>query len=297
MLLRRHAYRLVVSSGPPHSCHVAAAAAVRGRGVPYWVDMRDPWIGRGDVEDRRAGLIQSLAARLERWVFRTGALVLTNSSPYAAGLRDVYPGLVVETIPNGVDVEKLPAGPPPEPYPEVTLAHVGTIYLKRDVGTVVSAIRRAQELRGGPPARLRLVGSVAEPYRTQVLRQVREAGLEDAVELTGRLPRPQALDILRRSTFAVVLAQAQRIQVPGKLYECVAMGVPTIVITEPDSATAEAGRAIGAFVFADGDVEGVARLLASSRPGEVSASLAGGDELSYQARTGSLEALMRRRLT
>jgi glycosyltransferase involved in cell wall biosynthesis len=258
--------------------------------------MRDPWIGRGAVEDARAGLIQALAARLERWVFATGHLVLTNSAPYAAGLRDLYPGLAVETIPNGVDVEKLPSGPPPEPYPELTLAHIGTIYLKRDVGTVVAAIRRAQELAGGSPAHLRLVGSVAEPYRSQVLRQVREAGLEDVVELTGRLPRPEALDILRRSTFAVVLAQSQRIQVPGKLYECVAMGVPTIVITEPDSATAEAGRAIGASVFADGDVDGVARLLASSRVGEVAAPRVGRDELSYEARTESLEELMRRQL-
>jgi glycosyltransferase involved in cell wall biosynthesis len=294
-LLDEGGFDLVVSSGPPHSAHVATALVARGRSVPHWVDMRDPW-GHFHIEgDSRTALVRYLHARLEGSVFAGADLVLTNSDPYAAHLRSLYAGLPVQTIPNGVDLARLPTGTP-EPFPELALAHVGSIYLGRDVGTVLKAMRFAADTSDGRPLRLRLVGGIGEPHRSRVFRQVRDNGLEDVVELQGRLPRPEALEILRRSTFAVVLAQGQPLQVPAKLYECIALGLPTIVVTEPDSATASEGRRIGALVFGEGDHEALGRLLAEARDRPPKVDLRQREALSYAGRTRTLRELLEARL-
>jgi isocitrate lyase len=59
----------------------------------------------------------------------------------------------------------------------------------------------------------------------------------------------------------VVLAQDQELQIPAKLYESVAMGVPTLVLARADSAAAAEGRRLGVMVRDPNDVEGVARVL------------------------------------
>jgi glycosyltransferase involved in cell wall biosynthesis len=294
-LLSSRRFDLAISSGPPHSGHLVAAAAARGRSVPYWVDMRDPWGDFLVADDSRTPLIRRLHCGLERWVFGGARLVLTNSEPYADALRKSYPALTVRTVPNGVDLERLPTDDP-EPLPGVNLAHVGSIYLGRDVGPVLAAMSYAADLDRAVPATLHLVGNIVQPHRTRVMRQVSEQDLEDQVRLVGRVPRGEALDILRRCTYAVVLAQGQPLQVPAKLYECVALGLPTIVITEQDSATASEARKMGALVYSDDQARALGETLADARSDAVRAELAAPSELSYAARTEILKAILRAEL-
>ena len=85
--------------------------------------------------------------------------------------------------------------------------------------------------------------------------------MESYVEMLGLLPRARALSVVSRSRLAVVLAQHQELQIPAKLYESVAMGVPTLVIAPGGSATAVEGRRLGAVVCDADDVEGITCLL------------------------------------
>ncbi len=85
--------------------------------------------------------------------------------------------------------------------------------------------------------------------------------MESYVETLGVLPRAQALHVVSRSRLAVVLAQQQEVQVPAKLYESVAMGVPTLVVAPAGSASAVEGHRVGAVVCDSDDVAGIAALL------------------------------------
>jgi hypothetical protein len=49
--------------------------------------------------------------------------------------------------------------------------------------------------------------------------------------------------------------------VPSKLYESVVMGIPTLVIAGPDSASAREGQRVGAFVAAPDEVDRIALIL------------------------------------
>ena len=47
-LLREQAYDAVITSGPPHSVHLAGTLACVGRRNLLWLDMRDPWAGMAE---------------------------------------------------------------------------------------------------------------------------------------------------------------------------------------------------------------------------------------------------------
>jgi len=67
--------------------------------------------------------------------------------------------------------------------------------------------------------------------------------------------------VVSRSRLAVVLAQEQELQIPAKLYESVAMGIPTLVVAPAASAAGVEGNRLGALVRESGDVEGIAGVL------------------------------------
>jgi glycosyltransferase involved in cell wall biosynthesis len=141
---------------------------------------------------------------------------------------------------------------------------VGTLYGGRDLGPVLRALRvlldRHPEV-ARDSTKLRHAGQVEARQAEAIKRDVAELSLGNYVELRGVLPRADALGLLARSRVAIVLAQDQDCQIPAKLYECVALGIPTLVVAPLESATGREAVRLGASLAAPDDVEGIARLL------------------------------------
>jgi glycosyltransferase involved in cell wall biosynthesis len=242
--------------------------ATIGTGVRRLVDLRDPWAGALPKiwdSDLRLGsrTFRALSPILERLALKTADGVITNTSQLAEALAARYPDVPFVYVPNGVDPESFPP-PVSRPYPGLGVAHAGTLYAGRDLEPVVRALRifldrHPDAARAG--SKLRIAGVVEAGHARVFYRAVAAAGMESHVEVLGRLPRAQALTMLSRSRLAVVLAQHQEHQIPAKLYESVAMGVPTLVVAPAGSATAVAGDRLGAMVRDSGDVDGIACVL------------------------------------
>jgi glycosyltransferase involved in cell wall biosynthesis len=266
-LIRRFEPHVVVSSGPPHSAHLVAAIATIESSARWLIDLRDPWAGpftKAWESDPtlRTWVFRGIVSRLERAAFRTADGVITNNLRLAEALAVKYPEAVVTCVPNGVDPERLPR-PADDPYPGLGIVYAGTLYGSRDLGPVVRALRIFFEHHPAAAcagSKLRIAG-LAEPRHALALRKVvAEAGLGQHVEVLGRLGRAQALEVVSRSRLAVVLAQEQELQVPAKLYESVAMGIPTLVLATAGSAAVEGSR-LGALVCDPSDMEGIACVL------------------------------------
>jgi glycosyltransferase involved in cell wall biosynthesis len=189
--------------------------------------------------------------------------IMTNTTHFTEALAARYPDLPVVCVPNGVDPDGLPpAGV--NPYPGLGIACAGTLYGGRDPGPVVRALglfleRHPEAARVG--SKLRIAGEVEALHARALHEAVVAAGIGPHVEVLGRLPRADALDVVSRSRLAVVLAQGQDLQVPAKLYESVAMGIPTLVVAETDSASGIEGDRVGAVVRDPADIAGIASLL------------------------------------
>jgi glycosyltransferase involved in cell wall biosynthesis len=263
-LLRRAPPDLVISSGPPHSAHIVARAALAGTRVPHIVDLRDPWVAGNVCEDgHRANSRMRLLGALERNVLANATCMIATTRELADVLKSHYRRADVRWIPNGVDPELISAIDP-DPYPGLSIAHIGTLYLGRDLGPVLLALSRF--LRRNPAAAaagtaLRVAGFVAADRGKAFASQVREQGLQEFVHVLGPLEHRDAIAVLNRSSLAVVLAQQQPLQVPAKLYEAVGLSVPTLVIAEPDSASAREGERIGALVAAPEETERICSIL------------------------------------
>jgi hypothetical protein len=173
--------------------------------------------------------------------------------------------------------------------------HLGTVYFNRDPRPVIRAFGRfptANPAAAGA-AVLRFVGFVAPEFRGSLEAEVRRLGLDGRVELVGVVPRERALALLARSSMALVLAQGQHHMVPAKLYEAVGVGVPTMVVTETDSATGREAARLGAAVHAAEDLEGMAATMALVRDGGWPAPRAPRETVDHAHLAAALEEILR----
>jgi hypothetical protein len=259
---------VVVSSGPPHMAHVAAWLATRGKRVRWFVDLRDPWAGPVDKawqaqRDRGSRIAEAITSSAERLVLRSAAGVFTPTKELAAALTARYPHVAVRWIPNGADAEALPARSA-QPFRGLGIAHLGTLYGGRDPAPVLRALRlffdRFPEARRDGTM-FRHAGPEEPAHAAATRGVIEELDLGEHVTMQRPLARPAALDLLARSGLAIVLAQDQDHGVPSKLYESVVMGIPTLVIAGPDSASAREGQRVGAFVAAPDEVQRISLIL------------------------------------
>lgn len=296
-LIQEHDYAAVITSGPPHSAHIAGALACIGHPGLFWADMRDPW-GTTIEKKRAKAQFDSIALRvpypwLERAVFRHVYRIVANTAAAADHLRKHYPNKHVSFVPNGIDPERLPPRAT-EKFDGCAISYVGTLYLGRDLTEMVHAmqafVERHPEARG--KLTLHVAGSMDAPNEAAFWREVNGAGLVNMVKVYGRVPGAKALEIINKSHLTLVLAQDQELQVPAKLYECVAMGVPTLAIAEPGSAAEREARRIGGLTCEPEDVAGMTSVLERVWNGDVSTTPPI-STISYETISRQMEALLR----
>lgn len=299
-LLRDQKFDVVITSGPPHSAHFAGLAATLGRGEQFWIDMRDPWSLTYQISAADDWFVRAerfVLRRMERVVFPRAARVIVNTPQFALALRDAEPDLDVTCLPNGVDPELLT----PRDVSLVeqgSIAYVGTLYYGRNLSSVCAAMRML--LNDKPEAAASLKLNVAGPMDSAHQRRFEEdiaaADLTSVVNIHGLLPRAQAIELLSRSSLALVLAQDQPMQVPAKLYESVALGIPTLVIAEETSAAACEARRIGAMTLDGADVEGLRSLFENMLAGQLRTRIEPKTPIDYARLAEEWDALLRESL-
>jgi len=299
-LLREQKFDVVISSGPPHSAHFAGLAATLGRDAQFWMDMRDPWsvTPRFGAHDEDLARVERLVLRqMERLVFPRAARVIVNTFQFERALAVSEPDIAVTCLPNGVDLEHVPARNAVE-VRRGSVAYVGTLYFGRNLTSVCAAMRRILNDKPEAAANLRLdvAGPMDEPHRRKFQDEIEAAGLTSVVKIHGSLSRAQALQLLRRSHLALVLAQGQPMQVPAKLYESVGLGVPTLVIAEDTSAAACEARRIGAMTVDNADVDGLQSLFEDLLAGGIPTTIQPRTPITYAHLAQQLDGLLRESL-
>ncbi len=265
-ILREFRPSIIVSSGPPHTAHLAVLLGTLGSRTPWLIDLRDPWAG--PVMDawraepfERSWIGRNTIARLEKLAFRSAAGLLTNTPELAAALSSIYPTLQSTAIFNAVDLERLP--PPTRcPFPGLAITYAGTLYGHRDLQPVLEALRLFLDRHPSARAstRLRVAGNVETRHGDSLQESISLLGLAEHVEILGRLSASDALTLVSRSGLSVVLAQDQPLQVPAKLYESIGMRVPTLVVGSRNSAAGREAERVGAAVREPHDTVGIVEL-------------------------------------
>lgn len=230
---------VIVSSGPPHSAHLAARTLARRFGVPFVVDLRDDWAGN-PLFASRAPWRDPIDRRLERRTLRrtAGIVVVSGSARDMYARRYAQIARRIHVIPNGFDPEDMPPGigehAPPARGEPVRFLHAGSLrYRQRDPGPFFEAFGRVA--RTDPTLVLHLLGSVS-PSNVD---RARAAIPRQNLSIDGFVSHDEALRRMAEADVLVVissLAEAGAGTMTGKIFECLALMRPILLISPPGPA-------------------------------------------------------------
>ncbi len=258
-LLASDPFDAVVTTGPPHSVHLAGRALARRHRLPWLADFRDPWTGIDYYEMLpMTALAKKLDAALETMVLRDASAVTVVSDSMRRRLEGRARN--IQVIPNGFDPADF-TNDPVEPEPGFTLCYTGNLNEARNPVALWRALAALNAHEKMPDLRIRIVGNV-DPA---VLASAREYGVGGMVEAAPYAEHARAVRLMQGSTLLLLVIN----RVPGaggittgKLYEYVASGRPVLGIgpVAGDAAAVLRGAKAGCM-FDYEDAAGVAELL------------------------------------
>ena len=253
---RQNDVAAVLASGPPFSVLVAGQAVARGLGVPLVADMRDGW------RDNPAAWYPSAAARrralqAELAVLAAAAVVLTTSPRTASEALELG-GRDVRVLPNGFDSADIVPWAPQEGGP-LRLVFMGKMYGRlTEPWQLFEALARVAAKRPDLEVRLEIVGDAGEQIRAAAERH----GLSSIVDFAGYLPHAEAVARVASSDVALTIIADRpgaKAMISGKLFEYLAVGLPTLALAPVDGDAARLITSLDAgWSVAPHDVDAIA---------------------------------------
>jgi glycosyltransferase involved in cell wall biosynthesis len=267
-LLRWGGFDLVYFSTTVFSAMGLGPRWKRRFGVPYVIDLQDPWVS--DYYDRtgvrppggwwKYRLSQWLARRAEPPAVRGAAHIISVSPAYPQDLQARYRGLPADRF------TVLPFGAPEADADLVRRSGLGHtifdpadgcrhwVYLGRGGADMARPLRglflALQALRQSRPEGLRLrlhfVGTsyASGPRAERTVEPIaRECGVADLVsEQTGRVPYLEGLALLQSSDAVLLVGSDDAGYSPSKVFPCILAGRPLLAVVHEASLAGEVVR-------------------------------------------------------
>ena len=296
-LVREHGIDVVVSTSPPGSTHLIAAAIARATGIRWVADLRDSLVAhahrRADTTATRAKA--ALHGQVARLVASRANAITCVSEAISEETRALAPSGPVVTIPNGADFDDV-AGLERGPSERFRITHAGSFFGRRDPRPFLEALAGS-----GLDVVARFLGDFRE--RDRVWAETLDLG--DRLELRPYAPRLESLALQRDSEALLLLIPDAggrgKGVLSGKVFEYVAVGRPILAAVPPDGAAAELIRETGAGIVAPpDDVDAIRAALTTLHDrwrvdGLPDVELAGDwrDRLSRRTRVEEMAAVLR----
>jgi glycosyltransferase involved in cell wall biosynthesis len=257
----------ILTTGPPHSTHLAGAALQALTGTPWVADFRDPWTDINYYQELpHTRWAQWLDAALERLVLLRARAVTTVSPSW----RDLLSRKVQKNgrssrrfsvVQNGFDTDDIPRSPARPAADAFELTHVGSLYASRNPEALWRALRRLLDMHDSMTLRVRLVGSV-DP---NVSRSLEAHGLMSITTHVPYVPHAEALTYMRQAGLLVLSIESfpeANGMMTGKIYEYLASGRPVVGIGPPGGDAAALLRTTeGGRLFGQNEVAGLAHFI------------------------------------
>jgi glycosyltransferase involved in cell wall biosynthesis len=248
-IVREHAIDVVVSTSPPPSTHLIAAAIARATGARWVADLRDSLVAhahrRSDTLGTRAK--SSMHARVARLVAARADAITCVSEAISEETRALGPRGRVVTIANGCDFDDV-AGLERRPSDRFRLTHTGSFFGRRDPRPFLQALHDSE---------LDVVARFLGDFRPADRAWAESLELGDRLELLPYASRAESLALQRDSEALLLLIPEAdgrgRGVLSGKVFEYVAVGRPILAAVPPDGAAAGLIRETGAGVVAPPD--------------------------------------------
>lgn len=230
---------IVIATGGPWTNFVVGRTLSRRLGCPLILDYRDPWTFN-PYYSFGLRFLNERARRLEQALCRTASRVITNTDELRGRLCVEYPEIEDKciAISNGFDAAILgfEAGnldyvAEQQPVTGYELCHFGTVYGKRTPLKLFQALSELSQAGAVKPEQLRLrfVGAWDSTDETC-------NNLAQGLEIQGLLKREPpmshrlCIEHMKKASVLLVVQPESPLQVPGKIYEYIAVGRPLLLV-------------------------------------------------------------------
>lgn len=257
----------ILTTGPPHSTHLAGAALQWMTGTPWVADFRDPWTDINYYQELpHTRWARWLDEALERMVVRRAQAVTTVSPTWRdllarkTSVRSPEPERF-SVVENGFDEADIPSTPALPSAEAFELTHVGSLYASRNPEPLWRALQRLRANEAVPDLRLRLVGTVD----SNVWQSLDRHGLSAITEHVPYVPHTEAVTYMRQAGLLILSIEdfpAADGMMTGKIYEYLASGRPVVGVGPPDGdAAALLRKTKGGRFFDRNDGAGLAQFV------------------------------------
>lgn len=233
---KRKKFDLLYATGEPYSAYFTAWTLSRFTGVPYVLDMRDPWTLSPYRSERRSNWRKSIERWMEKKVLsECRACIFANHSLdlYA----EKYPQWAEKFhyLPNGFDASDFD-GVVPKKFDKFTIVHSGTFLPGyRTADTFLLGLRALLDKQPDLAEQLQVmfVGKIGEERHL-----IADLQLEKIVHQTGYIPHHESIAYLKGADALLLVGGEHRWEETGKVYEYLATGKPIVALSNPEGAAA-----------------------------------------------------------
>ncbi|MBL7800071.1 MAG: glycosyltransferase family 4 protein [Chitinophagales bacterium] len=237
--LTQHPVDAIVSTGPPHSCHLIALGVKEEFGLPWIVDYRDQWT---QIDFYKELNLTWLADRrhksLEKKVLDTCDVITPIGKTMAEDLKQISTTRT-EVITNGFD-ESDKADLSLTLDEKFTITYIGTMNNARDPKVLWKALKALKE-ENHPLINDVEVKLVGKP-EASVQQSVQELGIEALVNYVGYVKHAEALRMQNQSQVLLLVINNtwnNKSILTGKIFEYLASNRPILCIGPKDGDAAE----------------------------------------------------------
>lgn len=254
----------IVSTGPPHSCHLIAYGAHKKYGTPWVVDYRDPWTQIDYFDDLGlTALARKRHTHLEKKVLNSCNLIINVGYRNAEDLSELTDNKRV-VITNGYDDADLDTTKGTLDK-EFSIVYIGTMNDSRNPIVLWQVLRELAHERHPimDHVKVRIVGKPENVIK----QSVDYSGLSDYVDFTGYVSHGQA--VLYQNSARVLLLVINKTSnnksiLPGKIFEYMASERPILCLGPSDGDSARILKNCGHnSVFDYEDIEAVKEFILS----------------------------------
>ncbi|MGB0375716.1 MAG: hypothetical protein ACPGC5_00820 [Flavobacteriaceae bacterium] len=258
-LLSEQKISYLITTGPPHSTHLAGLQLKREFDLEWWADFRDPWT---DLFYNKSFYRQPFAIRkdldLECQVLQQADGILTTvGGALHTQLQTKAPQQRFEAIPNGYDAELMhqtPAAPKPK---EFHLVYTGLLTHNQAYNAVVNALKSFQTKN---PIRWTFAGQIPQRILTEIQTELPEIQIDPR----GYVSHSEAIALMKSADLLLNFSfqGAHQQMISGKLLEYLATSVPILSIGEPTSAAGVfLNQGSAAQMLAENDSAGISKFI------------------------------------
>lgn len=220
-------FDVVLTSGPPHSCHLIGRYLKRKLQLPWVADFRDPWTDINYYHELpMSGWARRKDGKMETQVLTEADNVTTVSPSWATLLKSKGANRVA-VVQNGfdeTDFHNVVGRPSDDTF---VISHVGSLYPSRNPNAFWQALAELRKEGKLTHARVRIAGSVSN----EVIESIEECGLQSITEVIPYRSHREAIQLMLDSH--VLLLSIERFEqangmITGKLYEYIRSGRPIL---------------------------------------------------------------------